>query len=333
MHARHALHALLAPLPPAGERAAPLARHARALASPLAAHPALHAHWRIIDPQRLPWRLLPATQETQANTHAHVGQFRSMGRGQIRSFEVHMQAAVAQHPVSTTHPLCLLMVIDGTLRLGNQADDSPLQTAMPYLLDVRALPRADWSRLHAFWMVLPAQRLPAFAALRSGVQALGDASVGNALQAQIRVLTDQRRGWSRHAMECMHASIVELALHAHRERQEQHAPAAGGLLQMAFNYLQAHYHRADLRVDDVALATGCSRSALCRLFASHSLTVAGYLRELRLTRCRQALAHASTRSNIEQTAFRHGFADLHAFSRLFKRRFGITPGQARGARA
>jgi AraC-like DNA-binding protein len=55
----------------------------------------------------------------------------------------------------------------------------------------------------------------------------------------------------------------------------------------------------------------------------------GYLRETRLQRCRAALAASPAQANIGRIAYQHGFIDLHAFTRLFKRRFGVTPGQVR----
>ena len=77
---------------------------------------------------------------------------------------------------------------------------------------------------------------------------------------------------------------------------------------------------------EIAHRLGCSRAHLYRVFARHGLTVAGYLREIRLQHSREALAAATPRDTVGDIAFRCGFEDPVHFTRLFRQRFGVTPG-------
>jgi AraC-like DNA-binding protein len=89
----------------------------------------------------------------------------------------------------------------------------------------------------------------------------------------------------------------------------------------------------DLSPDRIAHRLGCSRAHLYRVFARQGLTVAGYLRESRLQRCRDELATAGPRQTIGDVAFRYGFEDPVHFTRIFRKRFGVTPGAFRSAKA
>jgi AraC-like DNA-binding protein len=58
-----------------------------------------------------------------------------------------------------------------------------------------------------------------------------------------------------------------------------------------------------------------------------------WLRDERLARCAAALADARLDARgIADVALAHGFADVPAFCRSFKARYGLTPSAWRGAR-
>jgi AraC-like DNA-binding protein len=99
-----------------------------------------------------------------------------------------------------------------------------------------------------------------------------------------------------------------------------------GLLAME-RYVRAELHRPDLGVDDLCRVFNCSRPTLYRLFRPHG-GVKAYLREQRLGHCFRALAVSGgrQRGRVSQVAERWGFADLSRFHRLFRQRYGMTPG-------
>lgn len=106
-----------------------------------------------------------------------------------------------------------------------------------------------------------------------------------------------------------------------------------GLLIAAQALICRRFAATDLSPDEIAHRLGCSRAHLYRLFARHGLTVAGYLREIRLQRCRTALAAGGPRETVADIAFRCGFDNPVHFTRLFRERFGMRPSDWRALSA
>ncbi len=83
----------------------------------------------------------------------------------------------------------------------------------------------------------------------------------------------------------------------------------------------------------VAERQGVSPRLLQRLFATEGESLAEFILEQRLQRCRNALrdaAHASR--SITEIALSWGFNDPANFSKAFRRRFGVPPRDCRAAR-
>lgn len=76
----------------------------------------------------------------------------------------------------------------------------------------------------------------------------------------------------------------------------------------------------------------CSRARIYRLFAPLD-GVANYIRKLRLERCHSALRHATGKLKVSDIAMEWGFGDISHFNRLFRKTYGLTPGEIRGATA
>jgi AraC-like DNA-binding protein len=87
--------------------------------------------------------------------------------------------------------------------------------------------------------------------------------------------------------------------------------------------------QGNFSVESLCRSLGISRATLYRLFEPLG-GVRAYVQECRLRRCAEALVspQRSTR-HIYEIAFRWGFSNEAHFSRAFKRRFGVSPSQAR----
>lgn len=82
----------------------------------------------------------------------------------------------------------------------------------------------------------------------------------------------------------------------------------------------------------VAAAHHIGVRTLHRLFAEHGLTVAGWIRQRRLDRCRRELADPRFAGQyIDTIARRWAFADGAHFSRAFKSAYGLSPAQWRAS--
>jgi len=81
----------------------------------------------------------------------------------------------------------------------------------------------------------------------------------------------------------------------------------------------------------VALELGCSRAALYRAFARQGQSVAASIWAARLERA-WAMLHRpdDARLLVSEVAYACGFLDHSTFDRMFKRRYGLSPRDARG---
>ena len=94
--------------------------------------------------------------------------------------------------------------------------------------------------------------------------------------------------------------------------------------------IQERFSDPNLGPEAIAAALGCSRSTLYRAFHEHDMTVARYLREVRLQQARRRLAESPPGASIAAIALECGFYDPAYFRKLFRARFDMSPSDARG---
>ena len=156
------------------------------------------------------------------------------------------------------------------------------------------------------------------------------------LQAQTQVLAEIMPHLSATAHAAALEATVALATtvlrveFGSRLEDEENGP---GLFAAAQTFIDRHLCSSHLNPELIARQLGCSRAHLYRVFATHGVTVADYVRDARLRRAHTLLAGAGHNSErIGDIAFRCGFDDPVHFARLFRRRFGITPREVRAGK-
>ncbi|MFF5173038.1 helix-turn-helix domain-containing protein [Micromonospora sp. NPDC000089] len=98
------------------------------------------------------------------------------------------------------------------------------------------------------------------------------------------------------------------------------------LLAQVRGYVQRHLGDAALDPQQVADAHHVSVRTLHRLFEQEETTMAAYVRQLRLERCRRDLADPTLAHRpVHALAGRWGFRDKAHFSRAFRAAYGTTP--------
>lgn len=85
----------------------------------------------------------------------------------------------------------------------------------------------------------------------------------------------------------------------------------------------------ELSPASLAASHGMAERTLHKLFASQGLTVMGWVREQRLLAVDRSLRRARAGDKVEAIARDHGFNDPAAFRRVYRRRFGNSPGAVR----
>ncbi|MEV4121337.1 helix-turn-helix domain-containing protein [Micromonospora sp. NPDC049645] len=102
------------------------------------------------------------------------------------------------------------------------------------------------------------------------------------------------------------------------------------LLTQVQAYVHRHLGDATLDPQAVADAHHISVRSLHRLFEGEDATVASYIRNLRLARCRRDLTDPALRNQpVQAVAARWGFTDKAHFSRAFRAAYGTSPQEHR----
>ncbi|HVK28231.1 MAG TPA: helix-turn-helix domain-containing protein [Nocardioides sp.] len=100
-------------------------------------------------------------------------------------------------------------------------------------------------------------------------------------------------------------------------------------LSLAKSFIARNLGDPRLAPADIAAACSISVSYLHRLFANDDTTVAGHVREQRLQAVHRDLLDAAVEEPVAHVAERWGITDPAHFSRMFKKRFGVSPGELR----
>ena len=106
-------------------------------------------------------------------------------------------------------------------------------------------------------------------------------------------------------------------------------PAQADLLVKIKGYIETNLEDSTLGPQGLARRFGISVRYLHLLFKAESLTVSRWILDRRLERCRRDLIRTGFRKNVTEVAFRWGFNDSAHFSRVFKKRYGISPREFR----
>ena len=118
-----------------------------------------------------------------------------------------------------------------------------------------------------------------------------------------------------------------------------HEPAEGTrhrsqLARRILRTIESDYADPDLSPESVADRCGISKRYLQTLLAGSGTSFVQELNAIRLDRASDLLADARARGlPVADIAYRSGFLDAGYFTRLFRKRFGITPSQWRAGHA
>lgn len=89
------------------------------------------------------------------------------------------------------------------------------------------------------------------------------------------------------------------------------------------NYMKEQYP-STIRLDTLCDMSGLSRNYLIRQFReTYGRTPLDYLTEIRMDKAKQLVIN--TRWSMSEIAEQVGYADVHSFSRMFKKRLGLSP--------
>ncbi len=99
---------------------------------------------------------------------------------------------------------------------------------------------------------------------------------------------------------------------------------------LTVDYIEKHYQE-DFQVSTLSDRLGLNRSYFCRMFKNQTgMSPQDYLIYYRLGKAEKLLLNTElTQKEIAKSV---GYPDIYAFSRMFKRKYGVAPGAYRSAR-
>jgi AraC family transcriptional regulator, positive regulator of tynA and feaB len=160
---------------------------------------------------------------------------------------------------------------------------------------------------------------------------------GKVLQSLVETLIDERTDYSESQAGRFGTILLNVLANVTLEAAElaqlqspQRPSAHNKIYEHSKNFIESNLSNSDL--DPALIAKHCqiSVSYLHAVFAESSLSVAAYIREIRLQRCRDALQNPSLRyQSIIDIAYRWGFNSSSSFYRLYHARFGKSPSEDR----
>jgi AraC-like DNA-binding protein len=129
--------------------------------------------------------------------------------------------------------------------------------------------------------------------------------------------------------------LAALALGAHGEAAglARGRGVRAARLQAIKAYIGENLHRANLSLADTAARHGVAPRTLQALFEAEGTSFSRFLIDERLLRAYRLLTSGPARDrSITAVAYECGFNDLSYFNRSFRRRFGLTPSEARAGK-
>lgn len=155
-----------------------------------------------------------------------------------------------------------------------------------------------------------------------------NSGVGRLLVPMLNSLLHADAGLSPAGAVRLAGEVAELSMIAASEARRGAGDAEPGhdRLREIQVFIEEHLTDPTLIPDRIAQHFYLSPRSLHRIFASHGLTVAAWIKHRRLEACRRALIAPGSRSvPVSEIASRYGFATPAFFSREFSAQYGMSP--------
>jgi len=158
---------------------------------------------------------------------------------------------------------------------------------------------------------------------RGGMPAMLRAHMLNAMD-QAAVLSPRQRVLAANIASDMALCILQSS------QGERHGTQEAGFYHAAMLLIARECSNPELNPLGIAAALGCSRAALYRAFRRREESIAAAIWTARLERAYEMLRAPGGRDvYISDISFRSGFQEISTFNKMFRIRYGMTPGDVR----
>lgn len=163
-----------------------------------------------------------------------------------------------------------------------------------------------------------------------GGQRLSTSGIGGLLASHMQALAREARFLTPAQQQVALQVTADLALATLQasalSRNSNMAPYTTGLYAAACQTIRQHCTDFSFDVDRLATMMGCSRASLYRMFRDQNRSVAAEIWDARLQCAHNMLkSQRCNKLTISEIARRAGFLDQSTFSKMFKKRYGLSP--------
>ncbi len=247
---------------------------------------------------------------------------------------IHMDATLSLFPEERSDQIMLNLFLGGRSQVRHGKHEDVVDAGSGFNLMDCKMPMRTHAQMHeSIHLLLPRARVAGLLGAKPAgdgraLRHLPATPLGEILKAHLLAVTQQGMALDAPSAACAMASVNALAMaylaQCNPAQAANDLPDQDALLfEAACRCIEARLDDARLTAGSVARTLGCSRTRLYEIFAARGLSVATHVRELRLTRSRSLLRDASL--GIGDVALYCGYSDLPAYSKAFKRQFGLSP--------
>lgn len=222
----------------------------------------------------------------------------------------------------------LLFVVSGELYLRHRGLPIRLHALQWSLCDTGQILLSAAENTRALVMTIPGagQVQTVIHSAATGVDSVLFACVRSALKAANELSSQARAELGN--------SLTELATLALREKsaQEHRITSRKIMRERVKSFVRRNLRNSGLSIDDIARTFHCTKRYLHKVFSEEECSLNQYIWDLRLAGCYRDLANPDLLDrSITEIAFGWGFRSTPHFSRVFRRRFGVSPSAYRAA--
>lgn len=217
----------------------------------------------------------------------------------------------------------VLLIPPGVMHTYGETEKLEIANVL-FVPDELSLSLADLSETAGYRLLFPPSANFPGSGPQVGALSLNDAQLRRAEGEMGAMLIEQQHrnpGWC-YFLRLRFMALLGLVCRARPEQAGAGEDEFDRLTRVT-DYLEAHFAEP-LTLETLAAVGGRSKCTLIRMFRrAFGRTPVGYLLELRLERAAGELRN--TRFPVSEIAMRCGFPDSNYFTRLFHRRYGVSP--------
>lgn len=278
--------------------------------------------------------LFPGFHAQRARDDVFEGYYQRRSVGQLSITELAGSRNVmlhgAMHPRAAANPRCCLIAqLAGGVEIHQSDRTATLGPGDVILVDGTRPVRFDYGdRYRQLAVQLPHNVLTGRLGddLPSGEALPGGSPLTGVLRSLVVTLFENAGDLARSRDEHLRDSLINLLGAAARQDDADAGRFEAGELSVIRRLILANLDDPELTAASVAQRRGISIRTLHRIFARADVSVAEWILQQRLERCKADLANPQLRcDSIGAIAFKWGFNSFSHFSRAFRRRYGMSP--------